>query len=89
MKRQNATIELDESSRDPLLDVVQEELTSEIKMRAQRLLVDLAEDDIGLAFLDLAQLHRAVRAHAGARGGRVGPQGNQDDGEEDWQRFFS
>ena len=47
---------------DPLLAILDERLRSDLKMRVRRLLNDLADNDLPMALLDLAQLHRAVGA---------------------------
>jgi len=43
-----------------LFAVAEEHLRSELRMRVRRLLDDLARNELSMAFLDLAQLHRAV-----------------------------
>lgn len=45
-----------------LFAIVDEHVQTELKMRVRRLLSDLVNDDLPMALLDLAQLHRAVAA---------------------------
>jgi len=47
---------------DPLLAILDERLRADLKTRVRRLLNDLAADDLPMALLDLAQLHRAIGA---------------------------
>ncbi len=49
---------------NPLFAVAEEQFRSDLRMRVRRLLDDLARNDLSMAFLDLAQLHRAVIALA-------------------------
>ncbi|MBI2912571.1 MAG: hypothetical protein HYY03_01475 [Chloroflexi bacterium] len=74
-----------------------EKLPPELNKRIQRLLVDLAADDLSMAFLDLAQLHRGLAdlsrdrlpdsqaVHAGTPAKRNGDSGREDD----WEPFFA
>ena len=57
-------LELPEHSGKPdaLLAILDERLRSDLKTRVRRLLNDLAADDLPMALLHLAQLHRAIGA---------------------------
>ena len=78
----------------PPLATIDEQAPPELNQRARRVLNDLDGNDFSMAFLNLAQLHRALAtlmpdsiARPRAAYAATAFEHHRDD-EEDWQRFF-